>query len=81
MNLVVWTMGKSGSQLSSAEVWFVMEEVSGTKSGIEIDKDVSRRGRHDFQPAKSTAPTIVIGNEIDERLEGQEERTKESVLP
>jgi hypothetical protein len=58
-----------------------MEEVPKTNFEVEVDKDVFRRGRHDCQPAKSTAPTIVIGNEIEERLEGQEERTKESVLP
>jgi hypothetical protein len=58
-------MGKLGSQLSSDEVWCVMEEVSRTKFEVEIDKDVSRRGRHDCQPAKSTAPTIVTDSESD----------------
>jgi hypothetical protein len=76
-------VGKSGSQLSSDEVWFVMEEVSGTKSEVEIDKDVFRRGRHDCQPAKSTAPTKIV-DEVDAcarnrkvRLKRRKERTKD----
>jgi hypothetical protein len=42
-----------------------MEEVPKTNFEVEVDKDVFRRGRHDCQPAKSTAPTIVTDSESD----------------
>jgi hypothetical protein len=61
-----------------------MEEVPKTNFEVEVDKDVFRRGRHDCQPAKSTAPTNIVDDDVDAcarnrkvRLKRRKERTKD----